>query len=106
MEEFEKNLPETVTMLTSECGSKVSSHLSRNFRPTFKINLFEIFIVQAFLVGTAHFSEKSKNDVSFVIRNVQPDVVMVELCPSRVHILRHDEKTLLEEAKDINLTKV
>lgn len=24
MEEFEKNLPETVTMLTSECGSKVS----------------------------------------------------------------------------------
>uniref|UniRef100_A0A336MYB0 CSON009472 protein n=2 Tax=Culicoides sonorensis TaxID=179676 RepID=A0A336MYB0_CULSO len=82
IEEFEKNLPETVTMLTSDCGSKV------------------------YLVGTAHFSEKSKNDVSFVIRNVQPDVVMVELCPSRVHILRHDEKTLLEEAKDINLTKI
>lgn len=82
IEEFEKHLPETVTTLTSECGSKV------------------------YLVGTAHFSEKSKNDVSLVIRNVQPDVVMVELCPSRVHILRHDEKTLLEEAKDINLTKV
>ncbi|XP_063705333.1 traB domain-containing protein isoform X2 [Culicoides brevitarsis] len=81
LEEFEKNLPETVTVLNA--GEN-----------------------KAFLVGTAHFSEKSKNDVSFVIRNVQPDVVMVELCPSRVHLLRHDEKTLLEEAKDINLTKI
>lgn len=75
-------MPETVTLLTSDFGSKV------------------------YLVGTAHFSEKSQDDVSLVIRNVQPDVVMVELCPSRVHILRHDERTLLEEAKDINFTKV
>jgi len=31
---------------------------------------------------------------------------MVELCPSRVHILKLDEKTLLEEAKNINIPKV
>lgn len=31
---------------------------------------------------------------------------MVELCPSRVHILKLDEKTLLEEAKSINIPKV
>lgn len=80
--EFNQNLPETVTLLTSDNGSCV------------------------YLVGTAHFSEKSQDDVSLVIRNVKPDIVLVELCPSRVHILRHDEKTLLEEAKDINVTKI
>lgn len=31
---------------------------------------------------------------------------MVELCPSRIHILKLDEKTLLEEAKNFNLAKV
>jgi pheromone shutdown protein TraB len=41
-----------------------------------------------------------------VIRNVRPKAVVVELCESRVHILKHDEKTLLEEAKDINLQKI
>lgn len=82
IEEFEKNLPQTVTILTTPFGSKV------------------------YLVGTAHFSEESQDDVSFVIRNVKPDIVMVELCPSRIHILKHDEKTLLEEAKNFNMAKI
>lgn len=71
LEEFDKNLPDTVTLLTTPHGSKV------------------------YLVGTAHFSENSQNDVSLVMRNVQPNVVMLELCPSRVHILKYDEKALL-----------
>lgn len=82
IEEFNQNLPETVTLLKTPSGNNV------------------------YLVGTAHFSESSQRDVANVIRNVQPRVVVVELCDSRVHILRHDEKTLLEEAKDINLQKV
>lgn len=103
LEEFDQNLPSTVTLLNTPFGSKV------------------------YLVGTAHFSEESQDDVSYVspavkpiksllniflplfsqvIRNVRPDVVMVELCPSRVHILKLDEKTLLEEAKNINIPKV
>ncbi|XP_017039789.1 traB domain-containing protein [Drosophila ficusphila] len=82
IEEFEQNLPSTVTLLNTPFGSKV------------------------YLVGTAHFSEESQDDVSFVIRNVRPDVVMVELCPSRIHILKLDEKTLLEEAKSINIPKI
>lgn len=80
--EFENNLPPTVSVLTTPYGSKV------------------------YLVGTAHFSEESQDDVSYVIRNVRPDIVMVELCASRIHILKHDEKTLLEEAKSINLAKI
>lgn len=82
VEEFDNNLPDTVTLLRTPYGSKV------------------------YLVGTAHFSEQSQDDVSMVIRNVQPDVIMVELCPARIHILKHDEKTLLEEARDMNMTKV
>ncbi|XP_052864766.1 traB domain-containing protein [Anopheles cruzii] len=82
LEEFDRHLPETVTVLTTPDGAKV------------------------YLVGTAHFSESSQRDVSFVMRNVQPNVVMLELCPSRVHILRHDEQTLLEEAKNMNLAKM
>lgn len=82
IEEFDANLPETVSILTTPYGSKV------------------------YLVGTAHFSQESQDDVSLVIRNVRPDIVMVELCPARIHILKHDEKTLLEEARDINFAKI
>ncbi|XP_053680128.1 traB domain-containing protein [Anopheles nili] len=82
LEEFDRNLPETVTLLTKPDGTKV------------------------YLVGTAHFSESSQRDVALVMRNVRPQVVMLELCPSRVHILKYDEKTLLEEAKDMNLAKM
>uniref|UniRef100_A0A182JZB0 TraB n=1 Tax=Anopheles christyi TaxID=43041 RepID=A0A182JZB0_9DIPT len=82
LEEFDRNLPDTVTLLTKPDGTKV------------------------YLVGTAHFSESSQRDVSLVMRNVRPHVVMLELCPSRVHILKYDEKTLLEEAKEMNVAKM
>ncbi|XP_069048705.1 traB domain-containing protein [Lepisosteus oculatus] len=75
-------LPETVTQLQAPDGSVV------------------------YLVGTAHFSDSSKRDVAMTIRAVQPDVVVVELCQYRVSMLKMDEKTLLREAKDINLEKV
>lgn len=103
--EFERNLPPTVTLLEGPDGAKV------------------------YIVGTAHFSRESMDDVSLVcvcpppfswalysymmssaraqvIRNVRPSIVMVELCPSRIHILKHDEKTLLEEASNINLSNI
>ncbi|KAL9905628.1 uncharacterized protein ACN2A1_005390 [Glossina fuscipes fuscipes] len=82
VEEFEANLPSTVRILNTPFGSKV------------------------YLIGTIHFSEESQDDVSFVIRNVRPDVVMVELCPSRLPILNMDEKSLLEDATSLNLVKI
>ncbi|XP_055679989.1 traB domain-containing protein [Lutzomyia longipalpis] len=82
LEEFDRNLPPTVRLLTTPHGNRV------------------------YLVGTAHYSEESQNDVSLVIRNVRPRVVVLELCSSRIHILKYDEKTLLEEAKDINMAKL
>ena len=33
-----------------------------------------------YLIGTAHFSQESCDDVSRIIMAVQPDIVMVELC--------------------------
>lgn len=82
IEEFNQNLPETVTLL------KMPNN------------------VTIYLVGTAHFSEKSQEDVANVIRNVKPKSVVVELCESRVHILKFDEQKLLEEAKDVNMQKI
>lgn len=80
--DFDNNLPETVSLIRVEDGSKI------------------------YLVGTAHFSIESQNDVARVIQAVQPHVVMVELCSSRINILQLDEKTLLEEAKNINMEKI
>ncbi|KAM6436029.1 traB domain-containing protein isoform X3 [Python bivittatus] len=76
------NLPSTVTEFVTEDGSKV------------------------YVVGTAHFSDSSKKDVVKTIQEVQPDVVVVELCQYRVSMLKMDERTLLKEAKEINLEKL
>ncbi|XP_045867699.1 traB domain-containing protein isoform X3 [Meles meles] len=76
------SLPRTVTELVAEDGSRV------------------------YVVGTAHFSDDSKKDVVKTIREVQPDVVVVELCQYRVSMLKMDESTLLQEAKEISLEKL
>lgn len=81
-DEFEANLPETVSILEGPFGSRV------------------------YLIGTAHFSEESMNDVSFVMRNVRPDFVMVELCPGRRHIMLMSEENLLNESTDLNIQKL
>lgn len=59
-----------------------------------------------YLIGTAHFSKESQEDVSNTIRAVQPDFVMLELCPSRISIISMDEARLLSEAKDLNSQKI
>ncbi|XP_059483307.1 traB domain-containing protein-like isoform X3 [Neocloeon triangulifer] len=78
----EWDLPHTVTRLESPSGGQV------------------------YLVGTAHFSKESQEDVSKVIQLVQPHIVTVELCKSRINILQLDEQTILEEASNIDLAKI
>lgn len=80
--EFEKNLPSTVEILTVPTGAKV------------------------YLVGTAHFSPESQNDVSVVIQAVRPHIVMLELCQHRMSILQMDEETIKREAEDISFEKI
>ncbi|CAH0627028.1 unnamed protein product [Chrysodeixis includens] len=75
-------LPSTVTVLDAPDGGKV------------------------YLVGTAHFSIQSQEDVSRVIQEVNPHIVMVELCEQRTNILLLDEEVILREAKNINIKKI
>ncbi|XP_042901587.1 traB domain-containing protein isoform X2 [Parasteatoda tepidariorum] len=77
-----EDLPNTVTVLETKNGSKV------------------------FVVGTAHFSLESQEDVAKTIRAVQPDIVVIELCKSRLNVLSLDENTILEEAKTLNFQKI
>lgn len=81
-DDFDSQLPETVTLLRHPNGAKV------------------------YLVGTAHFSRESQEDVSKVIRNVRPHIVVLELCNGRTNILSLDEETVLREAKEINFDKI
>nr|CAH7712726.1 unnamed protein product [Callosobruchus chinensis] len=81
--DFDNNLPETVTLLKHPTnGAKV------------------------YLIGTAHFSKESQEDVIKVIRNVRPHIVVLELCSSRTNMLCLDEETILEEAKNIDMQKI
>jgi len=77
-----QDLPENVSKLITECGAKI------------------------YVVGTAHFSEASQDDVARVIRLLSPDVVMVELCAGREGVLKYDEEALLNAAQDVSLAKL
>ncbi|GAU97227.1 hypothetical protein RvY_08560 [Ramazzottius varieornatus] len=68
---FNPELPDTVTLL---------SHPESNG--------------QVYIVGTAHFGNKSQEDVASTIRQLRPDFVVLELCPERKGILTVDESAV------------
>lgn len=78
----EVELPSTVTVLPGPGGGKV------------------------YLVGTAHFSTESNEDVAVTIQRTQPNVVVLELCESRLSILALDEETMLQESQNLSLDQV
>lgn len=49
-----------------------------------------------YLVGTAHVSAQSCNDVAQVIRIVQPDVIFLEICHERQSMLHMKASSLLK----------
>ena len=80
--EDEENLPQLCHVLTDgKTGTKV------------------------YLIGTAHISEESCNDVRSIIGSVQPNAVVLELCSGRIHALDDDEdlenKTAKQKLSDI-----
>ncbi|CAF1302134.1 unnamed protein product [Rotaria sordida] len=50
--------------------------------------------------------EKSQREVAQIIEMTQPDIVMVELCQSRINILSLNENTLMKEASQLNFEKL
>jgi pheromone shutdown-related protein TraB len=53
------------------------------------------------LIGTAHVSEKSVDEVKAAIRNLKPDIVAVELCRGRYDSLKGNVKENQVPIKDI-----
>uniref|UniRef100_V9KTQ2 TraB domain-containing protein-like protein n=1 Tax=Callorhinchus milii TaxID=7868 RepID=V9KTQ2_CALMI len=74
--------PESVTLLQTADGSRV------------------------YVVGVAHFSEQSQQDVLQMVRAMQPDVVMVELCSGREDVMLLPEDMALKEAQSLSLSKI
>ncbi|XP_045470598.1 traB domain-containing protein [Harmonia axyridis] len=82
-DDFDNNLPETVNLIVDSTKN-----------------------TKVYIVGTAHFSKESQEDVEKVIQHVQPDIVILELCSSRLNILNLDEESILKEAQEINTRKI
>lgn len=61
---------------------------------------------QVYIVGTAHFSEESNQDVVTTIEKVRPHIVCLELCKNRLHVIKCSEEEILEEVQNIGLTKM
>lgn len=78
----ETTLPSTITKLTTSNGAEV------------------------FIVGTAHFSPKSREEVQRVIQGVRPAAVMLELCKERAFMITLDEESLLEQNRKLSFESI
>ncbi|XP_063379091.1 traB domain-containing protein-like isoform X2 [Cydia fagiglandana] len=58
------------------------------------------------LLGTVHFSKNSVEDVSQVVKALNPNGILVELCRQRVSLLELDEKKFIEDAKKFDAAKM
>lgn len=61
---------------------------------------------EVYLIGTAHFSLQSVQDVQRVIRSIRPNSVALELCRERSFMLSLDEESLLEQNRHLSFDKI
>lgn len=59
-----------------------------------------------YVVGTAHFSKESVEDVRKTIALTKPQCVVLELCRDRQMMLHFSEEQLLQEARTMNFAKI
>ena len=59
-----------------------------------------------YVVGTAHFSKESVEDVRRTIRDKRPNYVVLELCRDRQLMLTYSEENILREARTMDMAKV
>ncbi|XP_028030333.1 traB domain-containing protein-like [Bombyx mandarina] len=81
--------------------SDVSQHLPKS--ATLLQNDKQATVV---LLGTVHFSKQSIEDVSEIVKILNPNGILVELCRQRVSLLELDEKKFLEDAKNFDSKKL
>ena len=102
------DVEDTMTLSSSsmtEMPAKRQRTENPDLPPTCQVLVSARSGAKVYLVGTAHFSKESCEDVKVVIENVQPDIVVIELCKARTNLLQLDEETILEEAQNLNLDK-
>ncbi|XP_049703300.1 traB domain-containing protein-like isoform X3 [Helicoverpa armigera] len=58
------------------------------------------------LLGTVHFSKQSVEDVSEIVKVLNPNAILIELCRQRVSLLELDDKKFLEDAKNFDAQKL
>ncbi|XP_031769398.1 traB domain-containing protein-like [Galleria mellonella] len=58
------------------------------------------------LLGTVHFSKQSVEDVSQIVKVLNPNAILVELCRQRVSLLELDDKKFLEDVKNFDSRKM
>lgn len=58
------------------------------------------------VVGTAHFSKESVEDVRRTIQQVRPHVVVLELCAARKVLLTYSEEQIRQQASSLTWQKV
>ncbi|XP_064071245.1 traB domain-containing protein-like isoform X1 [Vanessa tameamea] len=58
------------------------------------------------LLGTVHFSKQSVEDVSKIVKVLNPNAILIELCRQRVSLLELDDKKFLEDAKNLDAQKI
>ena len=61
---------------------------------------------KVYVVGTAHFSGESIEDVKRTISDKQPQRVVLELCSDRKFVLQYSEETILQEARTMTFAKM
>lgn len=54
--------------------------------------------LEVFVLGTCHYSEKSARDAARVIRSIQPQNVVIELCRSRTSMLAEIDEDSSQQA--------
>ena len=61
---------------------------------------------KVYLVGTAHFSQESIEDVRRTIAEKKPEVVVLELCNDRKMIFQYSQEAILREARTMTFAKM
>lgn len=61
---------------------------------------------KVYVVGTAHFSSESIDDVKRTITEKQPHRVVLELCSDRKFVLQYSQETILQEARTMTFAKM
>ncbi len=61
---------------------------------------------KVYLVGTAHYSRESIEDVRRTISEIKPGVVLLELCNDRKMIFQYSQEDILREARNMTFAKM